>query len=146
MYHHQETRQTPYSQDQLFDLVKDIEKYPEFLPWCRALRIKSRKDGIIYADLQIGFKLYTEHFVTIVNCNPDLYEIDVQYIDGPFKSLNSKWKFKPRNDGMAGCIVDFSIDFEFKNALLDRLLGYVFNEAIAKMIHAFETRAAKIYA
>lgn len=145
MYCHQEQRPTKFTQDQLYDLVSDIEAYPEFLPWCRHLRITSRQEYKLIADLIIGFKIYSEKFTSIVHLDPDHYVINVTYQDGPFKYLTSKWQFLPPNSSENGAIVDFYIEFAFKTKILDKLLGTVFNEAIGRMIRAFEERAHQLY-
>jgi coenzyme Q-binding protein COQ10 len=139
---HAEKRLLPYRQDQLFDLVADIERYPEFLPWCRAARIRKREDQVIYADLVIGWKMIRERFTSRVVLSPP-GRIDVSYHEGPFKYLNNHWIFEPRPDG--GCLIDFYVDFEFRSRMLQKLMGVVFNEAVRRMVHAFEERAGKLY-
>ena len=139
---HAEKRKLPYTPEQLYLLVSDIEKYPEFLPWCIALRIRKRDAAQINADMIIGFKVFREKFTTRVSLDPP-YRLDVEYLDGPFKYLNNHWIFNPMGEGV--CEIDFYVDFEFKSMILQKAIGVVFNEAVQKMINAFEARAHKIY-
>ena len=139
---HAEKRKLPYTPEQLYSLVSDIEKYPEFLPWCIALRIRKRDAAQINADMIIGFKVFREKFTTRVSLDPP-YRLDVEYLDGPFKYLNNHWIFNPMGEG--ACEIDFFVDFEFKSMILQKAIGVVFNEAVQKMINAFEARAHKIY-
>ena len=139
---HAEKRLLPYTPEKLYNLVSDVEKYPDFLPWCIALRVRSREVKMINADMIIGFKVFREKFTTRVTLNPPR-RIDVEYLDGPFKYLNNHWIFKPIDDG--ACEIDFYVDFEFKSILLQKAMGAVFNEAVQKMINAFEARAHRIY-
>lgn len=138
---HAEKRHLPYPPGELYNLVADIEKYPQFLPWCAALRVKKRDKNQITADMVIGFKMFRESFTTRVTLTPET-RVDVEYLNGPFKYLNNHWIFEPGEDG--GCIIDFYIDFEFRSALLQKAIGVVFNEAVGKMINAFESRAHKV--
>jgi coenzyme Q-binding protein COQ10 len=139
---HAEKRLLPYTQEQLFDLVADVERYPEFLPWCLAARIRKREGETITADLLIGFKMVRERFTSkVVLKRPDI--IDVSYAEGPFKYLNNHWRFLTMPDGRT-CI-DFYVDFEFRSALLQKLIGLLFNEAVRRMVAAFETRARDLY-
>lgn len=139
---HAEKRLLPYTPEKLYNLVSDVEKYPDFLPWCIALRVRSREVKMINADMIIGFKVFREKFTTRVTLNPPR-RIDVEYLDGPFKYLNNHWIFKPIDDG--ACEIDFYVDFEFKSILLQKAIGAVFNEAVRKIINAFEARAHRIY-
>ncbi|MDA1022895.1 MAG: type II toxin-antitoxin system RatA family toxin [Proteobacteria bacterium] len=139
---HAEKRVLPYTPEQLFEMVADIEKYPEFLPWCVATRIKERDGDTLIADMVIGFKMFREKFGSKVVCNrPD--RIDVNYFDGPFKYLTNHWIFDAHGDGQ--CEIDFFVDFEFKSRILQAAIGAVFNEAVRYMISAFEKRAAQLY-
>jgi len=139
---HAEIRRLPHSPDDLFDLVADIERYPEFLPWCVGLRIKSRTENVLTADMMIGFKVFREKFTTRVTLQrPD--RIDVEYLNGPFKHLNNHWHFLPAENG--SCDIDFFVDFEFRSRVLKAAIGTVFNEAVQKMIDAFEKRAMALY-
>jgi coenzyme Q-binding protein COQ10 len=139
---HAEKRLLPFTHEKLYNLVSDVEKYPDFLPWCIALRVRSREVNMINADMIIGFKVFREKFSTRVTLNPPR-RIDVEYLDGPFKYLNNHWIFKPIDDG--ACEIDFYVNFEFKSILLQKAIGAVFNEAVQKMINAFEARAHRIY-
>lgn len=139
---HAEQRVLPYHPNQLFDLVADIEKYPEFLPWCIGARINRREDNIVWADLVIGFKMFREQFTSRVTVNQEVCRIDVAYLDGPFKYLNNHWIFEPHPDG---CKIDFFVDFEFHSLILQKTIGLLFNEAVMRMISAFESRAATLY-
>lgn len=147
-----DTRDLPYSARQMYDLVADVESYPQFLPWNSAARIRSREtrdDGAeeITADLVISFKVFRERFGSRVVLWPEnqdgLLKIDTEYLDGPFKYMRSGWTFQDRPEG--GCHVEFFVDFEFKNAILQRLIGVVFNEAMSRIVRAFEDRARKLY-
>lgn len=139
---HAEIRELPYSAEDLYKLVADIEKYPEFLPWCVGLRVKNRSAETITADMIIGFKVFREKFTTRVSLTPES-RIDVEYLNGPFKYLNNHWKFIPK--GSNSCEIDFFVDFEFRSAILQKAIGVVFNEAVQKMINAFEMRAHDVY-
>jgi coenzyme Q-binding protein COQ10 len=139
---HAEQRFLAYSQDKLFALVADVERYPEFLPWCIGSRVTRREENVIWADLIVGFKMIREQFTSKVTLMaPD--RIDVEYQKGPFKYLNNHWKFIP---GEGGCTIDFYIDFEFRSRLLKNILEPLFNEAVKRMVRAFETRAHALYA
>ena len=126
------------SKEQLFSIVADVEKYPEFLPWCLACRITKREENVIYADLVIGYKLIREKFTSKVTFD-EPNSIHVEYLKGPMKHLSNHWKFKDVEDGK--CEVDFYVDCEFKNAILQSLMEKFFNEAVKRMIVAFERRA-----
>ncbi|WP_169569158.1 type II toxin-antitoxin system RatA family toxin [Sneathiella limimaris] len=139
---HAEQRVLPFSQKQLYDLVASVETYPEFLPWCVGARIKEKTDRLILADLVIGYKMFRERFTSRVTLDPETPRIDVEYMDGPFKYLNNHWIFMPHPDG---CEIDFYVDFEFKSALLQKTIGLLFNEAVQRMIAAFEHRAEVLY-
>lgn len=139
---HAEKRHLPYTAEQLFRLVAEVDKYPEFLPWCKAARITKRDGNAFYADLVVAFKMLRERFTSKVTLLPP-YGIDVEYIEGPFRYLNNHWRFEPAPDG--GCIVDFYVDFEFRSKFLQNLMGVLFNEAVNRMIAAFEARARALY-
>ncbi|XXK32494.1 type II toxin-antitoxin system RatA family toxin [Rhodobacteraceae bacterium nBUS_24] len=143
---HSETKHLSYTAEQMYALVADVGSYPQFLPWCSAARIRSRQpqpEGeVIEADLVISFKVFRERFGSRVTLFPDALKIDTEYLDGPFRYMRSHWAFRP--DG-AGCEVDFFVDFEFKNALLQGIIGVVFNEAMLRIVCAFERRAAELY-
>ncbi|MFO1036578.1 MAG: type II toxin-antitoxin system RatA family toxin [Geminicoccaceae bacterium] len=140
---HAEKRYLPHTPDQMYDLVARVDRYPEFLPWCKAARI-TKRDGpnLFYADLVIAFKVFREQFTSKVHLDPKT-GVDVEYINGPFRYLNNHWRFEPAPGG--GCIVDFYVDFEFKSKLLQSLIGLLFNEAVQRMVAAFEARAEKLY-
>lgn len=148
MPQHAETRHLPYTARQMYDLVADVEHYPEFLPWNSAARIRARRnlpDGseVIEADLVISFKVFRERFGSRVTLFPQDLRIDTAYLDGPFRYLRSGWVFRDREAG--GCEVDFHVDFEFRNALLAKVIGVVFQEAMHRIVRAFETRAHALY-
>ena len=131
----------------MFDLVADVERYPEFLPLCEGLAVRSRKerDGkeLLIADMTIGYKAIRETFTTQVLLNRAERAIHVEYVNGPFKYLNNHWKFLDGPQG--GCIIDFHVDFEFKSRVLQQLIGLLFDEAVRRMVAAFETRARKLH-
>ncbi|ENN87040.1 cyclase/dehydrase [Rhizobium freirei PRF 81] len=132
----------------MFDLVADVERYPEFLPLCEALVVRSRKerDGkiLLIADMTVGYKAIRETFTTQVLLNKAERAIDVKYIDGPFKYLDNRWRFTSSENG--GSVIDFFIDYEFKSRILGALMGSMFDRAFRMFTDAFETRASKIYA
>ena len=145
---HSETRNLPYSAQQMYDLVADVESYPKFLPWNAAARIRSRKpvDGggeVMEADLVISFKVFRERFGSRVTLWPEAKKIDTEYLDGPFRYMRSNWAFADRPEG--GCEVRFFVDFEFRNAILQGIIGLVFNEAMQRIVRAFEARAKELY-
>ncbi|HVM77766.1 MAG TPA: type II toxin-antitoxin system RatA family toxin [Stellaceae bacterium] len=139
---HAERRKLPYTAEQLFDLVADVERYPEFLPWCVGARIRERGENTIVADLLIGFRMIRERFTSKVVLDRPR-RIDVAYSEGPFKYLNNHWIFEPQEDG--GCVIDFYVDFEFHSRLLQKVIEVLFNEAVRRMVSAFEGRARKLY-
>lgn len=143
---HSEKRVLPYTADQMYDLVADVANYPKFLPWTAAARIRSTTDEgdktVMLADLVISFKVFREKFGSRVSLWPETKQIDTEYIDGPFSYLESQWKFA---DVDGGCEVQFSVDFEFKNKLLQGAAGMFFNEAMQRVVRAFERRAADLY-
>ena len=138
---HAETRVLPYTPEQMFDLVADVREYPRFLPWVAALRVRRDTDTETLADMVVGFKGLRETFTSrVAKLRPE--RIDVDYVDGPLKHLRNEWRFRP---DPAGCAVDFSVDFTFRNRVFERLAGAVFDGALRKMIGAFEARAAELY-
>ncbi|SDW47990.1 coenzyme Q-binding protein COQ10 [Ruegeria halocynthiae] len=143
---HSETRPLPYSAQQMYDLVADVANYPEFLPWCAASRIRrtyAAGDGkVMEADLVISFKVFRERFGSRVTLFDAQKRIDTEYLDGPFKYMRSDWQFEDTDEG---CNVSFHVDFEFKNAILQGIIGVVFNEAMHRIVRAFEQRAAVLY-
>jgi coenzyme Q-binding protein COQ10 len=139
---HAEQRVLPYTPEQLFDLVADVERYPEFLPWCLGARIRERRDNLIVADLLIGFRMVRERFTSrIALSRPS--RIDVTYAEGPFRHLDNHWRFAPEPGG--GCRIDFHVDFEFRSRMLQTLIGVLFTEAVRRMVAAFEGRARQLY-
>jgi len=139
---HSETHALPYTPEQMFDLVADVGRYGEFLPWVSAIRVRSNNDTQMIADMIVGFKGLRETFTSKVDKQRPS-EIHVDYLDGPLKYLHNDWRFRPDGDG--GSLVDFSVDFAFKNRVFEMLAGQVFDRALRKMIGAFETRAAELY-
>ena len=139
---HAEKQILPYQPEQLFDLVLDVAKYPEFLPWCVAARVRSRTDKEVHADLTIGYGPFRESFTSRVTpSRPG--RIDVRYEKGPFKYLNNHWLFLPQSDGQ--CLIDFYVDFEFRSKMLQKIMEMFFNEAVKRMVGAFEARAHQLY-
>ncbi|MDE2166597.1 MAG: type II toxin-antitoxin system RatA family toxin [Alphaproteobacteria bacterium] len=138
---HAEQKFLPYAPERLFDLVADIERYPEFLPWCVGARIRERHDNLILGDLLIGWRMVRERFTSRVHLHrPD--RIDVEYAEGPFKYLENHWQFIPRN---GGTLIDFHVDFEFRSHILSGIIDTVFTEAVKRMVAAFEKRARQLY-
>ncbi|MBL4693487.1 MAG: type II toxin-antitoxin system RatA family toxin [Magnetovibrio sp.] len=155
MPRHSEVRNLTFSALQMFDLVLDVVKYPEFLPWCVATRVKSKvydsksgdsksgdgEKGEMVADMAVGFKMIQERYTSRITFETP-FHIHITDIGGPFKKLETDWRFVPTADG---CEVDFQIDFEFRSALLERVMGGVFADAAHKMMQAFITRAETVY-
>jgi len=140
------TRTVRHSPEEMFALVADVEKYPEFLPLCEALSVRSRKERegrtILVADMTVGYKAIRETFASQVLLKPDENVIEVKYLDGPFKYLTNIWRFEPAPDG---CNVVFFIDYEFKSRILSALMGAMFDRAFRMFSDAFEKRADQIY-
>lgn len=136
-----ETRRMPYSAEQMFDLVGDVSRYPEFLPWVIATRVRSESDTEMVADMLVGFKALKEKFTSRVT-KQRAEEIRVTYVDGPLRDLDNTWRF--RNVG-GGCEIDFAVDFAFRNPLFEKIAGQYFDRAFRKMVSAFEERAAVLY-
>jgi len=143
MPRHQETRQLPYTPEQMFDLVADVASYPKFLPWVTAVRVRANSEAEMVADVIVGFKGLRETFSSRVEKQRPGH-IRVDYLEGPLKHLNNDWKFSP--DGKGGTLVEFCVDFAFKNRVFEMLAGQVFDRAVRKMVSAFEGRAAQLYA
>ena len=142
MPQHVERRVLPYSSAQMFDLVAEVERYPEFLPWCLGTRVTKREPGepgIVEADMLIGFMMFRERFGSRVQLHRDEYRIEVNYTHGPFRYLVNRWRFRERTDG---CEVDFFVDFEFRSRLLKRVMGGLFADAVNRMVRAFEAAPA----
>ncbi len=147
---HSETRVLPFSAAQMYDLVADVSRYPEFLPWTAAARIRSTEEvgdhTVMMADLVISFKVFRERFGSKVVLYPDEKRIETSYIEGPFRHMESEWRFGdvPHGPG-TGCEVHFNVDFEFRNRLLQGAAGLFFNEAMQRVVRAFERRANDLH-
>ena len=152
MPRHHETRILPYTPQQMYDLVADVQSYPQFLPWTAAARIRSRETigdtELLLADLVISFKVFRETFGSRVMLHPAERRIETSYIDGPFHHMDSVWLFRPvGGDGdVPRCEVDFTVDFEFRSRLLQGAATMFFNDAMTRVVRAFERRAAELYA
>ena len=144
---HTEQKILPFKPHEIFELVGDVAKYPEFLPWCTGARVRERQPTstgeTMIADLMIGFKMVRERFTSRVTLDrPDL-RIDVEYLQGPFKHLKNHWNFSATQNGQ--CQIDFHLEFEFSSVMLQKLIGVLFHEAVRRMVAAFEARAYQIY-
>ncbi len=143
--HHQQKR-LPYTPDEVFDLVADIERYPEFLPWCESLKVLSRETRgaaeLLTAEMTIAFNVYRERIKTEVTLDRAGRNIRVRYLKGPFKRLETAWQFAGEG---AGTLVDFDIAYEFRSTALQMVVGFFFEEAVRRMVAAFDARAAKLY-
>ena len=143
---HSETRFLPYTPQQMYDLVADVASYPQFLPWCAAARVRKvtpeADHQVMEADLVISFKVFRERFGSCVVLYPDAHKIDTEYLDGPFRHMKSNWAF---SEAEGGCNVSFFVDFEFRNAILQGIIGVGFNEAMQRIVRAFERRAAALH-
>jgi coenzyme Q-binding protein COQ10 len=141
-------RRVNHSASEMFDLVADVERYPEFVPLCRALKIRqrtSRPDGteIVVADMTVSFKLVREAFTSKVTLDRPNLKILVEYLQGPFSNLENRWSFEPKSDG--ACDVGFFLAYEFKSRMLAMLMGTMFDTAFQRFAVAFEKRADAIY-
>ncbi|MBU2582077.1 MAG: type II toxin-antitoxin system RatA family toxin [Alphaproteobacteria bacterium] len=140
-------RRLTFTPDQMFDLVADVEQYPQFVPLCETLRITERSANghatILVATMGVGYHAIRESFTTRVSLNRQKYEILVEYLDGPFSHLENRWRFLHADNG--GCDVDFLLDYEFRSRMLAMLMGTVFDKAFRKFSAAFEARAHRIY-
>ncbi|MCV0396852.1 MAG: type II toxin-antitoxin system RatA family toxin [Rhizobiaceae bacterium] len=141
-------RRVSHSADKMFGLVADVEKYPQFLPMCEALTVRSRKekDGVtvLVADMAVGYKAIRESFTSQVVLKPDEKAIDVKYLNGPFKYLRNEWRFEDEEKG-GGSVVHFFIDYEFRSRILGAMMGAVFDRAFRMFAEAFEKRADTLY-
>lgn len=137
-----ETRQLPYTPEQMFDLVADVGSYRKFLPWVIATRVRSDSETEMVADMVVGFKSLRESFTSRVSKERP-HEIRVHYLDGPLSDLDNIWHFRPY--GLESCEVEFYVDFTFKNRVFERIAGQYFDRAFRKMVAAFEARAAELY-
>lgn len=138
---HAERQVVPYRPEQLFDLVADVGRYPQFLPWCVAARVRRQTAAELVADLTIGFGPFRETFTSRVTLDRP-QRITVTYENGPFRYLNNQWGFAPHPEGTE---VSFFVDFEFRSRLLQTAIGVVFNEAVRRMVNAFRKRARDVY-
>lgn len=139
---HSETRLLPWTPEELFDLVADVRRYPEFLPWVAAVRVRSSEPGLLVADMSVGFKSLRETFTSRVELERSA-KIHVDYVSGPLKRLHNDWHFTAAEGG--GTMLEFHVDFEFKNKLFEKLAGTFFHEAFKRMVGSFEARANKLY-
>ncbi|KQP51410.1 cyclase [Methylobacterium sp. Leaf399] len=142
------TRTVRHSRQQMYDLVADIERYPEFLPLCESLRVLRRQPGpdgteVCVAEMAVGYKAIRERFTTRVTLDPVDHRIVAEYIDGPFRHLENRWGFTEAASG--GCDVNFFITYEFKSRTLGLLMGSMFDRAFRKFTDAFESRADRVY-
>jgi coenzyme Q-binding protein COQ10 len=144
---HTERKVLPFTPEQVFELVGDVANYPEFLPWCTGARIRDREQTstgeTMIADLMIGFKMVREKFTSRVTLDRPNLRIDVDYLQGPFKTLKNHWTFSATPSGE--CQIDFHLEFEFSSVLLQKLIGVLFHEAVRRMVAAFEARAYQLY-
>ena len=138
---HAERQIVPYTPEQLFDLVADVGKYPQFLPWCVAARVRKQTAEELVADLTIGFGPFRETFVSRVTLDRP-HRVTVKYENGPFRYLNNQWEFSAVPGGTE---VSFFVDFEFRSRILQAAIGVVFNEAVRRMVNAFRKRARDVY-
>ena len=143
-------RPVRHSRQQMYDLVADVERYPEFLPLCESLRVIRRTDGpdgtqVLVAEMGVGYKAIRERFTTRVTLDPAALKITAEYIDGPFRHLENRWTFGEAPSGRPGCEVDFFITYEFKSRTLGLLMGTMFDRAFRKFTDAFEGRADRMY-
>lgn len=143
MQTHIEQKTLPYTAEQMFDLVADVDKYKEFIPWCVGSRINKRDgEGVFYADLVVGYKMFRERFSSkVILERPN--HLFIEYQRGPLKNLKNHWHFTPTADG--GCTIDFSVEFEFKNRMLQGFAQMFFDKVIIRMVDAFEKRAIELY-
>jgi len=142
MPRHREKRTVPYSAEQMFDLVADVERYPEFLPWVTAARKLRDDPNAVAYELSVGFKMVRERFTSKVTVDRPT-SISVRYLRGPMRHLTNDWQFKDLPGG--GCQIDFELDFEFRSRMLQKLIGALFHEAVLRVVESFERRARTIY-
>lgn len=142
---HAEKRVVPYTPEQMFALVSDIKSYPQFLPWCLSTRVIAQSETEITADLTAGYKFIREEFRSKVLLDRGTHTIDVDYLSGPLKHLDTVWHFLPRADGTSGCTIDFKVVFEFKSRLLQNMAMLFFNEVVKRMVTSFEKRAEQVF-
>ncbi|ABS64742.1 cyclase/dehydrase [Parvibaculum lavamentivorans DS-1] len=144
---HEHVRDVPYAPEEMFSLVAGIDRYPEFLPWCSGARIRRREmengKEVLLADLIVSYKVFREQFTSRVTLDREAFIIDVGYVQGPFSYLHNNWRFEPLPDG--GTRIHFCIDFEFRSATLQKMIGAVFSKAFGRMMEAFIARADELY-
>jgi coenzyme Q-binding protein COQ10 len=144
----QTSHRVRHSAAEMFDLVADVEAYPQFVPLCKSLRVRRRSEdnGVVtlVANMEVGYKAIRETFTSRVTCNRERLEILVEYIDGPFKHLENRWAFRQHGEGQS-CLVDFGINYEFRSRALSLLMGGMFDAAFRKFATAFEQRADVVY-
>jgi coenzyme Q-binding protein COQ10 len=145
-------RRVRHSAADMFDLVADVEKYPQFVPLCSALKVKSRaaKDNdisVLIADMTVAYKIVRETFTSRVTLDRPNLKILVEYLDGPFSRMQNRWTFKSAGESVAqqSCEVEFFIDYEFKSRMLALLMGAMFEAAFHRFAAAFEKRADEVY-
>jgi coenzyme Q-binding protein COQ10 len=146
MHSHSEKKILDFSARQLFELVLDVEKYPEFLPWCSKVKlVKILDENNFHADLTVNFKAFDYTYTSLITKyeNDEELRVDVKVIKGPFKSLNNSWKFIDLKDGT--CQVEFDIDLEMNNFFLNKILKFIFDSAYKMMVQSFEKRARQVY-
>lgn len=141
MISHRETRFVPYPADLMYAVVSDVEKYPQFLPWVVALRVLSRGENRMSAEMVVGYGALRERYTSDVRLDRAERRVDVAQVSGPFKTLENHWRFTPQGEG---CEIEFSILFEFKSRLLHGVAGAKFEKVMLKMVEAFEARARQI--
>ena len=139
---HEERRIIKHTPSNLFKLVSDVQRYPEFLPWCLGARVRKNRKNNFEADLIIGFKIYKEIYSSEISLDNINKKIIVNYKDGPFEYLENYWVFK---DNKNGCEVEFMVNFKFKSVFLQTLMETLFSEAVRRMVGAFEKRANELY-
>lgn len=142
MTEHSETRIVPYTADLMYAVVGDVERYPEFLPWVMALRVKSREQvkqrDVMLAEMSVGYGALRERYTSRVVLDPVNHAIDVVQTDGPFRILENRWRFAQAEEG---CRVDFTVKFEFRSKFLNAVATKAFERVMLKMTDAFEARA-----
>jgi len=142
MPRHFEKRVLPYTPEQMYALVADVARYPEFLPWCLEATVVRAEQDVLKAVLLVGHKSFHDTFTSIVKLDPP-HGLSVTYGGGPLKSLSNVWTFEPA--GQAGCEITFFVSFEFKSFLLGAMMDVFFESAFCRMVSAFEQRAAQLY-
>ena len=139
---HREVRRLAWSAAEMFDLVADLGRYPEFLPWVQGMRVGPEQDGVVVADMIVGFRMIRERFTSRVTLQRPGH-LHVEYLDGPMKHLFNDWQFRDAPGG--GCEIDFAVDFEFRNRTFEKIAGLFFVRAFERMVAAFVARAEVLY-